>query len=374
MMFSSSKIPYVLVANTFFILLAHFVSRGAFGAIGLFEYFIVLLYLSIFLISFYFSSFVFSLNRSKNSILINYEEHKFSNIWLFLIFFSYIFGYVNLVGFEFNSFVELRNALVGMYRSEDISIEFKLVNTLGLLLFYFATYFYLVRDKNYAIYILAALTFPLLMGNRNYILILFQFIAYKLLIVKKKFFYIFILFCIFFILNMLYVYLFDKGAAGVNIVAATVISLIEYAATPLHGLSYSLANPQNYGDFLTIPSSLVMWLGYPVNRDFIYTPDPNPTNVYTLFFTLLYDMGVFGVAFFAVIFGTFHAYLYIKSKHNVIFLFVYIYSFYPLLMTFFDNVYTSSPGAWIYIFFPFLFFKKVRTHKYNRFGYSAKLS
>lgn len=374
MILKLSKIPYVLLANALFILLAHLVSEGVFGAVGLFEYFIVLLYLSIFLLSFYFSLLLFSLNESKNFIFINYEENKFSKMFLALIFFSFTLGYIFFIGFEFNSFVELRSFLIGMYRSEEFSMEFKLLNTLGLILFYFATYFYLMKDQHSVIYILAALTFPLLMGNRNYILILFIFISYKLVVVKKNFSYLLILFFVFFVLNMIYVYVFDKGVDGVNIIASTVNSLIEYAATPLHGLSYSLANPQNYGDYLTIPSSLVVWLGYDVNREFLYTPHPNTTNVYTLFFSLIYDFGLFGVAFFAAIFGAFHAYLYFKSKYNVIFLFVYIYSFYPLLMTFFDNVYTSSPGAWVYIFVPFLFFKKVKIRRCSNFGYSKRLS
>lgn len=374
MIFKSSKIPFVLVANALFIILAHLVSRGAFGAVELFEYFIILLYLSVFLLSFYFSLLLVSLNEPKNLTFTNYEENKFSKLFLAIFFLSFTLGYVNVVGFEFNSFLELRGFLIGMYRSEEFSVEFKFLNTLGLILFYFATYFYLIRDKNSIIYILAALAFPLLMGNRNYILILFIFISYKLVIVKKNFFSLLILLFAFFVFNMLYVYLYDKGVDGVNIFSSTVNSLIEYMATPLHGLNYSLANSQNYGSYLTIPSSLVVWLGHDVNREFLYTPYPNTTNVYTLFFSLIYDWGLFGVVFFAAIFGSFHAYLYFKSKYNVMFLFVYIYSFYPLLMTFFDNVYTSSPGAWIYIFLPFLFFKKVKALKPNNFGYSKGLS
>lgn len=358
----SSKVPIVLGVVTLFTLVAHVVSAGHLGEVDLFSYFIVLLYLAVFLTSFYFFVFIFSahLRGRSQPVYTHYTGNKFTRVVFAAVLVSYLLMYAYLVGSDYSSFIELRNNLIGMYRNEETSFDFKILNTLGLLLFYFASYLYLEGKSHGAFYVISALTFPLLMGNRNYLLIFFLFVIFKLFSIQKKRYYIVLLFLVFFAFNMLYVYLFDKGREGINIITSTAISVFEYATVPLHGLSYSLANPQNYGDYLSFPSALVAWMGFDVNRDFMYTPDPHVTNVYTLFFSLIYDFGVLGVVFFATTFAAFHAYLYAKSKTSDLFLFVYIYSFYPLIMTFFDNVYTTSVGGWVYMFLPFLFMKKVR--------------
>jgi oligosaccharide repeat unit polymerase len=203
------------------------------------------------------------------------------------------------------------------------------------------------------------------MANRNFILIFFIFALFKIIVIKRKTHLAALILALFFTANMLYVYVFDKGLEGLNIVVATILSILNYLAAPLHGLNFSLNYPSNYGDFLTFPASLVAWLGYSVNRDFLYTPYPNETNVYTLFYSVIYDFGVIGVGIIAILFGAFHAYLYFKSKSSGLFLFIYLYSLYPLLMTFFDNTYTTSLGVWVYLFFPFIFFKGVRQRSLN---------
>jgi oligosaccharide repeat unit polymerase len=254
----------------------------------------------------------------------------------------------------------MRNILIGLYRADEASIEFRVLNTIGLLFFYLASYLYLFGDRYNFLCAASALMFPLLMANRNYILIFLLFVGFKFIYINNKKYFLFFLSIIFFLFNMLYVYIYDKGEGDLNLIFSTFLSLLTYIAVPLHGFSYSVDQHYNYGAYLSLPTSVVSWLGHDVDRNFLYTPYPHQTNVYTLFFSLVHDFGVIGLCISALFFGFFHSLLYICSKRNGLFLILYIYSFYPLIMTFFDNVYTTSLGVWVYILLPVVFLKKKR--------------
>lgn len=359
--------PTILAALTFLILITHILGDGALGYIGPFTYLIALFYLAFFSASFYISLMFFKSydqNRPKN-VLITYEQSTFSKTIYYSMVAAFITFYINLIGFDFFSFLEFRGNIISLYRADELSLEFRIVNTLSLSVFYFSAYLYLSSKKNELLYAIIALACPLLMANRNYILILFIFFGYKILFVhnnKKQAIYIL---SIFFALNVFYVYVFEKGDGTMNIFLSTALSILKYLTLPLHGLDYSLRLNVDYGYFLSLPATVVSWLGLYSDRNFLYTPHPNQTNVYTLFFGIIYDFGFIGLIFFSTIAGFFHAYIYQKAQTNSLFLFVCLYSFYPLLMTYFDNTYTTSPGSWIYLLVPFLFLKKVRSLNFD---------
>jgi oligosaccharide repeat unit polymerase len=361
------KAPSILLGLTLFVLSIHLLSGGNFGEVDLFVYAISLYYLIFFSFSFYVILFLlgYGKNNKIDIFFITYVPRKYTFLIFILLLFLYLWTYISLIGFDYINLMDLRSNLISLYRSEDVSAEFKFLNTIGLCVFFFASYLFLISQKHNLFYSSCALSFPLLMANRNFILIFFIFALFKIIVIKRKTHLAALILALFFTANMLYVYVFDKGLEGLNIVVATILSILNYLAAPLHGLNFSLNYPSNYGDFLTFPASLVAWLGYSVNRDFLYTPYPNETNVYTLFYSVIYDFGVIGVGIIAILFGAFHAYLYFKSKSSGLFLFIYLYSLYPLLMTFFDNTYTTSLGVWVYLFFPFIFFKGVRQRSLN---------
>lgn len=356
------KAPHILLVLTFFVFMIHLVSAGKMGDVGFLAYFMSLLYLVLFSVSFYVSLFILTVfaGGRANASYINYRPTGYTYLILCGALFSFLLIYSSLVGLSHSSFVELRSGLIGLYRSDEVSIEFRVLNTIGIFLFFLSSYLYIVSRKNASLYATIALLFPLLMANRNFILIFFLFAGFKLIFIQKKIIASFFLVAFFLFFNIIYVYAYDKGPGDLNIFYSTIISILSYIALPLHGLTYGLEQLHNYGSFLSLPSSFVAWLGYEVNRDFLYTPYPNQTNVYTLFYSLIYDFGVLGVAIFALIFGFFHAFLYFRAKRSSLFVFVCLYSFYPLLMTFFDNTYTTSLGVWFYIFLPFLFCKRER--------------
>lgn len=358
------KAPNILLGMTFFILFTHLLSGGKFGHVSLFSYFVSLFYLLIFSLSFYFFLSVFYLvgNKRGNSFVV-YQPTRLSNFLLVILMVAFFVLYVLAIGVDYDSFLGLRNKLVSLYRDDEVSSDFKLINTVGLLIFFFSSYLYLVSVNKNLIYAVSALIFPIFMTNRNFILVFAIVVIFKLIYLQKKVISALFFVVIFFGFNLLYVFIYDKGDESLGVILSTVLSILDYMALPLHGLTFSLDNPVYYGDFLTLPSSVVSWLGYSVSRDYIYTPYPNQTNVYTLFFSILNDFGVFGIAMFGLFLGLFHAYLYYKSKNSSLFVFVYLFSLYPMLMTFFDNTYTTSVGVWLYILIPFLFFKKVRLNE-----------
>jgi oligosaccharide repeat unit polymerase len=352
--------PVILLFLVLTVLSIHVISSGAFGDVSLFVYFLSLFYFLLFSISFYLTSLYFSIRlpvRQSIKVLI-FVPSNLTRIIFFLFLLSFILLYYLTIGFEFYSLQEARSNLIGVYRTSESGFEFKILNTTGVFVFFYASILYLTDNKYNSIYAFSAFSFPLLMMNRNFILIFLIFVIYKKLYIKKEIKSLLIIFLAFFAINIFYVYAFDKGGEGQNIIYSTIESLMSYVATPLYGLAYNINYPSNYGDLLTLPSAVVEWFGYNVNRDFSYTPLPHQTNVFTLFYSLIYDFGVMGVAGFALLIGLFHAYLYVKAKNNYLFLFLYLYSMYPLLMTFFDNVYTTSFGIWFYLLLPFIFFKR----------------
>lgn len=356
------KAPPALAAITFFVLTANIVGLGTTGYVSPMVYLISLLYLVIFSISFYVTLLFLDSDSEKfaSNIYTSYELTFFSKIIFYILITIFLTTYVSVIGFNFSSFLEQRNNIISLYRSEELSASFKFLSSIGLVVFYFATFLYLTSNKNKYFYAAVALLFPLLMANRNYIVVLFIFVIYKILIVEKNKKLAFSFLALFLAINMIYVYAFEKGQEGLNIFVGTVYSIITYLTLPLHGLSYSIDTDVDYGYYLSLPLSIVSSLGIYSNRDFFYTPYPNQTNVYTLFFGILYDFGITGIVAFASIIGSFHAYIYHKAQNSSLFLFLCIFSFYPILMTFFDNTYTTSPGAWIYLLVPFIFLKKVQ--------------
>lgn len=353
------KAPHILLFVTFFVLLTHLLSGDRFGYVNLFAYFTSIFYVTVFTVSFYIFLLVFILGeKNSDKSFVVYIPTRLTNFAFAISIVSFFVMYIIIMGFEYDSFLGLRNKLIGLYRADDVSSEFKILNTAGLFIFFFASYLYLVSVNNELLYAVSALIFPIFMINRNFLLIFTIIALIKMICLQKRLLATLFICFVFFVFNMLYVYIYDKGDEDLGILMATLLSVMEYLTLPLHGLTFSLDNPRYYGDFLTFPSAIVSWFGYNVDREYIYTPYPNQTNVYTLFYSVLYDFGIWGIGFFGLILGAFHSYLYHKSKNNSLFVFVYIYSLYPVLMTFFDNTYTTSLGVWFYIFLPFLFLKK----------------
>lgn len=356
------KAPPALAAITFFVLAANLVGIGTTGYVSPIVYLISLLYLVIFSISFYVTLLFLNSDSDKftPNIYTSYELTFFSKIIFYISIIIFLITYISVIGFNFSTFLEQRNNIISLYRSEELSASFRFLSSIGLIVFYFSTFLYMTNNKNKYFYAAVALLFPLLMANRNYIVILFIFLIYKILIVEKNKNLAFSFLALFIGINMIYVYAFEKGQEGINIFLGTIYSITNYLTLPLHGLSYSIDAEIDYGYYLSLPLSVVSWLGIYSNREFFYTPYPNQTNVYTLFFGVLYDFGFTGIVVFASIIGSFHAYIYHRAQNSSLFLFLCIFSFYPILMTYFDNTYTTSPGAWLYLLVPFIFLKKVQ--------------
>jgi len=85
---------------------------------------------------------------------------------------------------------------------------------------------------------------------------------------------------------------------------------------------------------------------------------PVDCNTYTALFPLMHDGGLVGILLGALMIGVIHQYLYrkYKSSNNPIWWYAFSISLYPLVMSIFEDSYFSSPGFWVILWTPPVFY------------------
>lgn len=85
---------------------------------------------------------------------------------------------------------------------------------------------------------------------------------------------------------------------------------------------------------------------------------PVPCNTYTVLFPLFHDGSFVGIFIGLFIIGAMHKVLYMKFvlSENSIWWYLYAISIYPMVMSIFEDAYFSSPGFWMLLWIPPIFY------------------
>lgn len=358
----SIQAPTILGAMSIVVCLLQFHYPDSFGGIDSYTYYIAIIYFSCFSASFYIVLFFSRITINKTKQIFYLARSHTRIAYALLLFLTLLLFILHFKDESFYTFAQYRIIIInGYYKS---NIELLMFARVATLFFFFSLLLYFIDNKYKKTYLTFIFLIPLIMTNRNFFLIFFIFYFYKVAFIEKKHLKLLTFFFLALSINIFYVWAFDKGISGQGIIPKTLESILSYFVMPIHGFSYHIENFGHhdntyYGDFLTLPGSIVTNLGFNVERNFLYTPEPYSTNVYTLFFGIHYDFGFLGILISSIFFGAFHAILYAHAKYNIAYLYVYLFSLYPLIMSYFDNVYTTSPGTWLYLLLPLLFLKRI---------------
>lgn len=122
---------------------------------------------------------------------------------------------------------------------------------------------------------------------------------------------------------------------------------------------YAINNKINSANFIGVGDGTMIFrtyfaikntLGFDVKTNgliFGYELTPIKTNVYTLFFPYLYDLGIWFVFLFTFIIGFIHTFFYKNSQKSDSCIIAYSLLMYPLFMSFFQDQYFFLLSVWI---------------------------
>lgn len=356
--------PVVLLASLMLVLIiTQAVFVDTFGGIDFNSIAIIVFYVSLFAFGFYITILFWENNRRVrvrrvNCVLVKrrYADFFISACLLYLLF---LFGSY-IVAFGISGMTEYRTSLINEYRGDRGGLYW-ITRAFSLFFFYsLMSFIFNKDDKKRMKWLYLAMIFAIIGSGRNYILILFISFA-SVLIRDNRLTKRLIVFwaLVFFGINALYVYFFNK-APDYNIVVGALHSIMAYLTYPIHSLSEILEQGHIYGSSQMLSDGTLNFLGIMFEPQVArpYASYPYQTNVYTLFYSLQYDLGIVFGSFMGFVFGSAHGYLYVRAKNNDLYYYYYCVSLYALLMTPFDNVYTTSFGLWLAVIIPSILFKK----------------
>lgn len=267
-----------------------------------------------------------------------------------------------------NFFIGLQTELV--YGDENIG-PLKYVSTLSYVVFALNLFAY-YKQRNQinsvllAVSLLLTIIFAVLSTSRTFFLMIFSiyvgvsFLQNENFSLKK----IVRLIGIFMILFIVIGWIYGKGGSTESSVKENLQPTAEvtsiYVVSPLNALDYDLNNQFeiNYKGTYTFRffNKLFEQLGLVSNpnipgqfQPFVFIP--YPTNVYTLYDKYIKDFGKFYAWAMVFLFGFFHTYLYNKAvfTRNLQYTIYYSVMLFPLLISFFDDLYLSGASVWIQI-------------------------
>lgn len=203
--------------------------------------------------------------------------------------------------------------------------------------------------------------------------LLLFFLSYTLILVKKKvinFKGVTVMAALFSFAFFMIAYLMKKGdSIDKNLLEVFLWNLKVYLFSGLSSFNYFVVhNVPDYKTIVMIPNALKVLLNSIFNLDFALRPASMPfvetplrTNVYTSFFPLYHDAKLLGVIFGKGILGFLHQMIYkiMRETDSRVIIFIFSLSLFPLVLSFFEDIYFSSPGFWlvivspIFIYYPF---------------------
>ena len=214
--------------------------------------------------------------------------------------------------------------------------------------------------------------FLILSTGRTYFF--FYFITLFIIIyfkgeLKRK--YIRIFFFMFFFLFILVGIVLSKGGSLTYSLSENISSSITHILAYLNGPLLAFDRFLNsdfthtYGEntfrfFFALLYKLNIISREPVDIVKEYLFVPYPTNVYTVFYTYVMDFGRLGTIFLIFLFGMLNSWLFYKSKSSGNHVkMLTAFSYYPLLMVFFQDQYFSLLSFWIQLWFYSLIVLKI---------------
>ncbi len=336
-------------------------------------------------IAFSFGSFLQTIIWQKNESALKIKQQLLSaNIHISLLL-RYILIIIILIAMPFyiqaayrlylasnidNFFIGLQTELV--YGDEKIG-PLKYTGSLSFVVFALnLCAFYKERNKINSIFLTVSLLFTIIYAvlstSRTFFLMIFSiyvgvsFLQNKNFSIKK----ISRLIAIFMVLFIAIGWIYGKGGSTESSVkenlqpAAEVTSI--YIVSPLNALDYDLNNQFeiNYKGTYTFRffNKVFEQLGLISNpiipglfQPFVLIP--YPTNVYTLYDKYIKDFGKFYAWAMVFLFGFIHTYLYNKAvfTKNLKYTVYYSVMLFPLLISFFDDLYLSGTSVWLQIIF-----------------------
>jgi len=155
-----------------------------------------------------------------------------------------------------------------------------------------------------------------------------------------------------------FVIIFNKGSEDSFFLSSTLKSIIDYSVAPVGALSrlYDIKFSHECGVLLPEKAAAILQSLLDL-KPFVESQycDPLPyegyakiSNVYTILFRAYSDYGILGLVAHACIFGLTLGCIYSLAKSGSSrALLVYLFSWYPCLMSIFDDVFITSPTLWI---------------------------
>jgi oligosaccharide repeat unit polymerase len=341
-------------------LLGHLLFPNIFGTVTNFTVGIVFLYLFFFAVGYFLGHFPKVETRTIENLVPRLISKYLILIFLFV-----------LVILFYNTLSEISPESLVVYRSL-VNSSFTEKNDLFWLLrlfsivFFFANVMYFISSGRIRLlWGFVAITTSILGSGRNFLLIfLLTALGVSIRESKNNIFKIFVVSFISLVsLFGFFIVAFDKTDSNNSIIHSIFISFSGYFLNPLHGFSSVTVNVKNWGSSFLLSEGVLNFLGinYSPVPPMPYTDPPAVTNVYTLFWPMYHDLGVFGIIFFGLLYGFIHNYFYRGFKSGNIYLsYFYLLSLYPLIMSIFHDVYISSLGLWVGAILPLIFLKRIR--------------
>ncbi|HHQ4471507.1 O-antigen polymerase [Aeromonas sp. S41-2] len=350
---------YVLVTLFSFNMFLHLFFYETYGALSLTTYVVVIVYVIAFSFGFYFlEKSIPNVKTEKYKAIIS---NKMNLIVLVSLVVVLAIFYLRVSAENAINFATYRQLIFKAYETKNDIYYF--IRLLSLYVFFATAMFFNYSGKYmFAVWFVIVVFISIITTGRNYLLIyLLGFLIYILngVNVKRNL----CLFVFLFILTFsIFILAFDKGGDG-NIFVSIIDSILKYFSIPLYGFSYMTEHvPQNNTIMLLSPGILdFIGIDYNAPPPAIYTPEPFVTNVYTLFYFMYCDLGIYGIIFFGMLYGALHKKIYLYAlKGSSFSLYLYTLSLYPIFMSVFFDVYLSSLGLWVAALIPWFFIKKYR--------------
>ena len=293
---------------------------------------------------------------------------------------SVIFDYLHSGPETFRSFKSVRDAINFDFANNRYVFDYFRVFHFGVALSLFALTFASAFNRREACIIFSIGLLSALATTGRLFLLLY-IAACAAILFKRKIIAargLVSLFGVFGLVFFLIAVLFKKGTGQESFVEILVWNIQVYFFSPLAAFNSFVDN--NFPHFdggVLIPNAMKAILNK-IGFEFEMRPPLMPfievpvrTNVYTSFFPLYHDGKLWGIGLGTAVFGFLHntVYQWFRASESSVILYIFAVSLYPLLLTFFEDAYFSSPGFWVVIASPIvLFFIIQKVHKLTGSG------
>jgi len=341
-------------------MLLHLFFSEHFGSLSILTYVIVNLYIISFGVGFYImEKFIPNIRTIKFKAIVSNKTNRVMLCSLILIFAVF---YLRVSAEGGLSFATYRQLIFKAYETKNDIYYF--IRLFSLYIFFATAMLFSYKGSKwyFVIWFVIVVLLSIITTGRNYLLIYLIGLFIYVINTKNLKSNLLMFFIMFLSTFSIFILVFDKGGDG-NVFLSVIDSILKYFSIPLYGFSYMLEHEFQKNTILILSPGILNVLGvnYNIPLPAIYTPEPFVTNVYTLFYFINYDLGLFGIIIFGLLYGVIHKKIYLYAlKGSSFSLYLYVLSMYPLIMTVFFDVYISSLGLWVAAVIPWFLLNKYR--------------